>query len=206
MSETPERIRYGGYTLYAPGTCKNNRYWTLRGVYSGRQIHMSLKCDSLDEAQGFVDRLLALDVTDTPLASEYATTRGPVPAWARKLIEAAKQRSKKHGLPFTLSEGDIVALIHYARGRCEVTGIPFSKYSKYNVRYGSRRRPFTPSLDRIVPERGYTRDNCRLVILAVNIAMSDWGLPVLMQIARALVGPKDSRRPGEQPGTNDQNY
>ena len=187
MSETPERVRYGGYTLYAPGTRKNNRYWTLRGVYSGREIEMSLKCDSLDEAQGFVDRLLAHDVTDTPLASEYATTRGPVPAWARKLIEGAQWRSKKHGLPFTLSGGDIVAVIHRAGGRCEITGIPFSKYSKYNVRRSSRRRPFAPSLDRIVPERGYTRDNCRLVLLAVNIAMSDWGLPVLMEIASALV-------------------
>lgn len=55
-----------------------------------------------------------------------------------------------------------------------------------------RERPFSismrlyvPSLDRIVAGRGYTTDNARIVLLAVNVMLSDWGADVFEQVANS---------------------
>lgn len=71
-------------------------------------------------------------------------------------------------------------------GRCSVSGIPFD----LNKCVASRRRPFAVSIDRIDCSAGYTKENCRIVCVAVNYAMSDWGLGVLERIAYGLVGAK----------------
>jgi hypothetical protein len=45
----------------------------------------------------------------------------------------------------------------------------------------------TPSIDRTVPDLGYVKTNCRVVLHAVNVAMNKWGLDALLPIAEALV-------------------
>jgi len=47
-----------------------------------------------------------------------------------------------------------------ARGVCEITGIPFD----YNE------LAFVPSVDRIDSTKGYTKDNCMLILWLLNIA------------------------------------
>jgi len=46
-------------------------------------------------------------------------------------------------------------------------------------------RLYVPSLDRIVAGRGYTTDNARIVLLAVNVMLSDWGADVFEQVANS---------------------
>jgi hypothetical protein len=78
----------------------------------------------------------------------------------------------------------LVALWHRCGGRCAITGLPFSEKK---VGGGQAKRAFAPSLDRIDPEGPYARENCRLVMVAVNFAMNAWGLEVYLGLAKAAV-------------------
>lgn len=48
-------------------------------------------------------------------------------------------------------------------------------------------RPFMPSIDRTNSAKGYTAGNCRLVCVAANFAMNEWGQGVLHKLAVAYV-------------------
>ena len=49
------------------------------------------------------------------------------------------------------------------------------------------KHPFAPSLDRISSRGGYTADNVRLVCIAVNFGMGQWGEELYLTFARAAV-------------------
>jgi hypothetical protein len=99
---------------------------------------------------------------------------------ARELVRAIGKRCRSAGLPFDLDIDWLTGRLE--SGRCELTGLEFD-----TVVSRKRGGPFSPSVDRIVPSAGYTKSNCRVVIFAVNAALSDWGLGVFIPIAEALV-------------------
>lgn len=72
---------------------------------------------------------------------------------------------------------------HLRAGVCEVTGVAFV--------IGSARHPFLPSIDRIDSSKGYTPENCRVVLWMVNAAKSDLAdddfQSALRQVAEAVV-------------------
>lgn len=80
--------------------------------------------------------------------------------WTRSL-GTRQAHAKKRGIPFTLKVADAKAAW---TGRCAVTGLPFDM----RVGVGSGPRPFSPSLDRISPKRGYVPGNIRFVLQCVN--------------------------------------
>lgn len=63
-------------------------------------------------------------------------------------------------------------------GMCELTKIPFNMKA---IRSWD-----SPSLDRIKPENGYVLENVRVVCLAINCALGNWGQDVLLQVVSAL--------------------
>jgi hypothetical protein len=83
---------------------------------------------------------------------------------AESAFYSAQRNAKSSGVLFSLTKNDVLEM--FARGgrKCALTGIPFS-LERVN---GSRRRPFIPSIDRIDSKGGYTADNVRLVIWAMN--------------------------------------
>lgn len=95
------------------------------------------------------------------------------------MFDKAKERAKKRNSDFCLTREEIKALFLRANGKCELTGIHFN----YDEKFGGRRSPFAPSLDRINSKLGYQLDNCRLVCVAMNLALQDWGEEVFKQIA-----------------------
>jgi hypothetical protein len=106
-----------------------------------------------------------------------------LPEAIRACFHRAKRNAKVRGMEWAITPDDINHLIARCRGRCEVSGIPLT------VSWGGARkknRPYAPSLDRIDSSKGYTLDNCRIVCVAVNLAMSEWGESVLRRIARAM--------------------
>lgn len=92
-------------------------------------------------------------------------------------------RARRDNLDFDLTKE--WAEVRYT-GVCELTGIPFIISAKEKAGK-SGLRPYSPSIDRINPLKGYTQDNCRFVLGAVNsfkLQMSD---AEMYRIAAALL-------------------
>ncbi len=99
-------------------------------------------------------------------------------AWATKLKNKALQRAKTKNLEFDLTKDFILKKLE--KGICEVTKLPLNLN-------GGTRKPLTPSLDRINPNFGYTKDNVQLVCCMYNFAKSDFTYEDVLQMAQALV-------------------
>ena len=85
-------------------------------------------------------------------------------ATLRGSFRSARTRARTKGVPFDLTLDFLLDLALEQEFRCRLTGIEFFANNDANCRVD----PFIPSIDRIVPERGYVQDNVRLVIYALN--------------------------------------
>lgn len=121
-------------------------------------------------------------------AFEIAKTEGAVPVDLRErdmrrsligLLHTTRNRAKARGYEFALSLEWALDLARKQGFRCALTGIRFNTEWKNK----SRANPFVPSIDRIDCERGYTPDNTRLVICAINLMMMDWGEKLFSLVA-----------------------
>lgn len=81
------------------------------------------------------------------------------------LYHAAKNRARKNFLEFDLEVADIVKAL---RKPCSKTGIHFDLTPNGNDY--TDRKPFSPSLDKIDPRKGYTKDNIQCVCWIYNLA------------------------------------
>ena len=93
------------------------------------------------------------------------------------LTNDAKRRAKAKGIPFSLDWREVQAVID--RGVCQATGLPFNLAAPAKAWNA-------PSLDQIVPGAGYTKENTRVVLYAVNVMASTWGLQTILTVADAL--------------------
>ena len=99
------------------------------------------------------------------------------------LWRAARERANKAGLEFTITSEWVKERM--AVGFCECTGLRFIESERVG-----RCGPFTPSIDRIDSSRGYTPDNCRIIVWGLNMALSEWGDEIYLQIAEAYINKK----------------
>ena len=99
--------------------------------------------------------------------------------WVR-LIASARGRAKMKGVPFTLT-------LEWGSanwtGRCALTDITFSM----DLPGKAGPRFFAPSIDRVVPEKGYTPDNCRFVLWAINAFKHDGTDEDMYLVAEMLI-------------------
>lgn len=102
------------------------------------------------------------------------------------LVKEARARAKKMGLSFDLDDFKIQIQQRVDNGICEMTGM------RFNLEGG--RTWDSPSLDRIDSTKGYEITNVRVVILAVNIMMSNWGQEKVLEVARALQEKEDQKK------------
>jgi hypothetical protein len=116
--------------------------------------------------------------------------------WLARLVASAKARARKADMSFELPL-DFADLL-YARqnGCCAVTGLKFNLRRFPNALV---KHPFAPSIDRRLSSGGYTEDNVRLVCVAVNFGMGQWGEEVFLTLARAAVDLETHQV--SQPGT-----
>lgn len=159
-------LRHGGY------------YRTPR--IDGRQVMQHLGNDY----QAALDAYYNLEGTARPTKPgwEGAIEEPQTGNWKRALFHSVKSRSKRLDIEFSMTFPELLQLMVIADGRCQITKIPFD----FRFQTARRPRPWAPSLDRINPQKGYAFDNCRLVCTAVNFAMNEWGLDVLLKIGQAL--------------------
>lgn len=105
----------------------------------------------------------------------YHKTRLNAP-W-RILLASAKVRAKKNLIPFSID-----AKWCEARwtGKCELTELPFVLGAKGRI-------AMSPSIDQIRAGEGYTPDNVRFVLWAINAAKGSDTDETLYRIAEALI-------------------
>jgi hypothetical protein len=104
--------------------------------------------------------------------------------WLRRLVASAERRARKSGWAFDLTSDEGLLDRLWNDGRCAITGLSFNlqRFPDALVKH-----PFAPSLDRKLSSGGYTRDNVRLVCVAVNFGLGQWGEEVYLTLARAAV-------------------
>lgn len=104
------------------------------------------------------------------------------PPWARVQVARANRWNGPAGPCFT--PADLIAIWKHCGGKCTVTQQHFS----FDLIGSSLvKRAYAPSLDRLKAGQPYTRENCRLVMVAINFAMNSWGLDVYLKLACAAV-------------------
>jgi hypothetical protein len=92
---------------------------------------------------------------------------------ARHLLHGAKIRAKKLGLPFDLSLADV-----QIPDLCPVLGIPLRRNAGYIGPADN-----SPTLDRIVPERGYVSGNVAVISFRANSIKRNATAEELMKVA-----------------------
>lgn len=91
------------------------------------------------------------------------------------LVQLAKQRAIRVGVPFNIKYTDLTI-----PKVCPILGIPMS-VGDINVKYGS------PSLDRIVPSLGYTKDNTQVISHLANTMKSSASSELLIKFAEWIL-------------------
>ena len=108
--------------------------------------------------------------------------------WLRSLVPRSQYRAKRAQLAHDLAPDHGMRLFQQQAGACAISGLPLSLLTFPDVLV---KHPFAPSLDRISSSGGYTADNVRLVCIAVNFGMGQWGEELYLTFARAAVRKAD---------------
>lgn len=81
--------------------------------------------------------------------------------WAKPAVIKLKARAKKKALPFNITAEDLIV-----PEKCPVLGIPI-------ILGAGKNSPNSPSVDRMIPERGYVKGNVSVISLRANILKRD---------------------------------
>lgn len=158
------RLRRGTFFFVQPGT---GRFINLGKDRAAAEINLR--------------ELLAgpLDLSRVPYAG---SDRVHFLRFTDMVYRRTRARALQKGMEFSLTDQHVVDLFVASNGRCAVSGIEFD-----DMEVGKRGlRPWMPSLDRIMAREGYAPGNVRVVCVAANIALSDFGDEVLIRLARAI--------------------
>lgn len=99
--------------------------------------------------------------------------------WIAEAVSSARYRAKT---TFDITTEYMVELWERQRGRCHYSGIELQTPT-----YGSGRNLYGPSIDRIRPEKGYTKGNVVWASFICNIGKSDLPVDDYIKICRAVV-------------------
>lgn len=164
--DLPPRVRHrrGTYFFIEPSS---NRWINL-----GKDKAAAIQTVQRKEAQ-------LLDMSGVPLTGADASA---IARYALQIHRDVRARARQKGMQFELTEQDVLELLVESDGHCALSGLAFSwePVGKRSL------RPWAPSVDRKNAADGYRKDNVRLVCLAVNIALSDFGDEVLIRMATAI--------------------
>jgi hypothetical protein len=113
--------------------------------------------------------------------NKYTKYRTTINGRASSLIHKAKVRATKKGLAYDLDQQWCIERLD----RCAVTKLPFV------IVRGQGKHKHAPSIDRIDPKKGYTKDNCRMVVVMFNQAKNEYSDSELRDFAYTLIGAFD---------------
>jgi len=148
---------------------------------AGRRIRVSCGTRELQEAKIFLENMKREYVGGW--REDYDRADRSWKDVAKLIYDRQKPMAFKRGLPFELEPSDIYALMKSTGFRCAISGIPFAK----RLIKDGKRDPWAASIDRIENRHGYSVENCRVVCVAANIALADWGIDVLLRLSRGIL-------------------
>jgi len=96
----------------------------------------------------------------------------PVP----QLFYNFRKRAEASKVPFDLTKEDIKKLLEEAGDKCPVLGIKFIQKADKNT------RDYSPSVDRIDPKKGYTKNNTIVVSFLANRIKTDANLDQIKKV------------------------
>lgn len=135
-------------------------------------------------------------VTDATQAIRGQYERTNAEGYTVKLWLRTRDRAEKNAWGFDIGKEWLYNEITRT-GRCAISGIPFTFAGLDDA--DIRLRPFSPSIDRIDSKGGYTKDNVRIVLAALNIAFGEWGEKIAYAIFAAILNPAHNKDAGLLP-------
>ena len=136
--------------------------------------------DAIERLECPPERIVKL-IEDAKSRRQSAAT-GRLEEICEALWMSAKRRAKQGNIQFTITKQDVAEILKRQKYTCAISGIRFKTETKST----SYRSPFRPSIDRIRPCDGYVLANVRLVLVAVNVALSDFGDDTFYRIVDAV--------------------
>jgi hypothetical protein len=165
-------------------------------LYYHRKVNgkiVQAKIGKLEEGISHLQKRYAQIVTQTDLPMTPGEAI-EMAAFLRDRWRSTRSNAAKRGIEVSMTEDDFYDLLGASGGRCQITGIPFS----LKKTSGAKRRAYAPSIDRIDSSGPYSKENCRVILCFLNLAMNEWGLDVLAEVAGRIPA---SRPPSAPPAT-----
>lgn len=103
-------------------------------------------------------------------------SRGTPRRRAQIVLASCRTRAKHRGLRFDLTREWIQTRLEL--GKCELSGATFDLVLSQT----GRALPMAPSIDRIDNRKGYTQDNCRVILWCLNRALGEEGEDFMLPI------------------------
>lgn len=155
--------------------------WHFNARINGRRFRVSTGARTEEGAARVAEQLRLRG--EATFRGFVATPEAELLSYLAKSRERALRRDRKRSRVAELTPDDMRTMYHRSGGRCELTGIPFS----LEKADGTFRRPLAPSIDRLDNGKPYSLANCRLIALAVNIGINEWGDVLFRRIALAFL-------------------
>lgn len=120
--------------------------------------------------------------------SDVCPTCYPLHRQAYQLWHAALYRSKRGNLGFDI---DVLDIYKQLKQPCPKTGHQFVLNEKgQNI---GNRNPYSPSLDKIDPTKGYTKDNCRVVCWWYNVTKQRYSDEEVLNLCKQIVSSSEMK-------------
>ena len=83
-----------------------------------------------------------------------------------KRINQKRSNCKSKNIPFDL---DLEWYVEGLKQGCALTKLPFDLFSDIYDKKNGPYSPYQPSIDRIDPDKGYLKNNCRVILFSLNL-------------------------------------
>lgn len=100
--------------------------------------------------------------------------RNPKRAWCVHMLNGIRRRAAAKNVPCTLTVSELVELMP---DKCPVFGVEFSFINN------GKMTPDSPSVDRLIPSRGYVKDNVAIVSMKANAIKSAFTSDDVLRVA-----------------------
>lgn len=163
--------------------------YTLRRTYDTHERPCSICGCSVSVRSNYSDSYTVVCRSPACVRSKSAATSAnrrsrSVEELLRCLLIQVRSRSKRKGIDFDLDEEWVCTTLAAQQGKCALTGVTLLASHPIGKRRGHKH---TASIDKIDPDKGYTKDNCWLISYIANVAKNAHSVEDLMEFATDLL-------------------